>query len=107
MQPIYEADSLYVAQLLVDLLSDHRIETVVRNAHLQGALGELPMGLNPLVCVVNNEDWAEAVVIAGDFVKNMQRPPGPPRDCTQCREQSPDNFSECWKCRKPFPLPTV
>lgn len=103
MRPIYEADSLYLAQLLVNRLSQHRIETVVRNAHLQGALGELPMSVNPIVCVVEDNDWAEAVVIAGDFVKAMNRPPGPPRKCSNCREQSPGNFPECWQCRKPFP----
>lgn len=103
MRPIYEADSLYIAQLLVDQLTDHRIETVVRNAHLQGALGELPMSLNPIVCVVDDDDWAQAVVVAGDFVKAMLSPPGPPRNCPHCSEQSPSNFSECWKCREPFP----
>lgn len=92
-----------VAQLLVDQLTRHHISTVIRNAHLQGALGELPMSLNPVVCVVDDRDWAQAVVVAGEFVKDMDRPPGPPRLCEECGESSPGNFSECWKCRHLFP----
>ena len=103
VRPIYEAESLVDAQLLVDLLEHHGIGTVVKNAHLQGALGELPLTLKPVVCVVRDKDWAEAVVLGGEFVAAMERPIGPSRRCAPCGEESPGNFSVCWKCREPFP----
>ena len=103
MRPVYEADSLVQAQLLVDLLEEAGIETVVRNAHLQGLFGELPMNQRPVVCVVENEQWAYAVVLAGEFVQAQLLPPGPPWTCKSCGETSPSNFGECWQCRAPAP----
>ncbi len=103
MRPVFEADSLYQAQLLVDLLTEAGIKTLIRNALLQGILGELPFSQRPVVCVVDNDDWAHAVVLAGEFVRAQELPPGPPWTCGRCGETSPGNFGECWRCRGPAP----
>ena len=104
MKPVYEAHTLHEAQLLVDLLQERSIPTYVRNSYLQGALGELPMTLSPIVCVVDDRDWAAARRIADDFEAAARAEPGPDRHCPHCGESSPGNFQVCWKCRTSFEL---
>lgn len=90
------------AQLLVDRLSEADIEARVRNAHLQGALGELPLNLLPIVSVVHQRDWVEALAIASDFQEAKEARTQPALRCVDCGEESPGNFELCWSCRKPF-----
>jgi hypothetical protein len=99
MREIFQAASLYEAQLLVSQLEERGIRTHVRNVDLQGALGELPMTLRPVVCVVSDRDWADAVMVASEFEEAQRRDPGPPLTCGACGEESPGNFQVCWKCR--------
>ncbi len=102
MREVYRAGSLHEAQMLVDLLADERIETFVRNEHLQGALGELPLTLQPIVCIIDDSKYLAARTIARDFELANRRDAGPDRLCGHCGETSPGNFSVCWKCRKEF-----
>lgn len=102
MREVFRASSLHEAQLLVIRLQEHGIRTYVRNVHLQGALGELPLTVMPVVCVVDDVAWAEAVLVAGDFEEEQRRDCGPPRTCPGCGEESPGNFDVCWQCRSEF-----
>ncbi len=104
MRAVYQASSLHEAQLVVDRLSELGIDTYVRNEHLQGALGELPLSLNPVVCVVNDGDYSRARAAAWDFEQAARQDPGPDRSCPECGEHSPGNFQVCWKCRAEFAL---
>jgi len=104
MKDVYYAHTLHEAQLLVDRLAERQIVTFVRNSELQGMLGELPMTMRPVVCVVNDADWEQARKIANDFEAASLADPGPDRPCPQCGESSPGNFQVCWNCRHAFEL---
>jgi hypothetical protein len=102
--PLYRARYLADAQLLADELRGHGIQTYIRNEALQGALGELPLTVQPEVCILNQLDWELAQSIAGRY-ESSQRQPIAQSDlfCARCGEQSPGNFELCWHCREPFP----
>jgi glyoxylase-like metal-dependent hydrolase (beta-lactamase superfamily II) len=102
MRAVYDAGSLHEAQLLVDRLEEQGISTHVRNTHLHGALGELPVSVQPVVCIVNDSDYFAARAIARDFDNANHQDPGPDRECGTCGEASPGNFQVCWKCRTEF-----
>ena len=104
MRDVYHANSLHEAQLVVDRLSELGIGTYVRNQHLQGALGELPLSLPPIVCVIDDGDYFRARDVAWDFEEANRQDPGPDRTCASCGESSPGNFQVCWKCRVEFVL---
>ncbi len=102
MRDVYQAGSLHEAQMLVDRLTDEGIRTFVRNEHLQGALGELPVSTHPVVCVVDDAQWANARELVLAFERARRQDPGPDRRCASCGETSPGNFQVCWKCRTAF-----
>ena len=103
MFPLYLAQDLLDAQLLVDELEDAGIEAAVRNSDLQGAIGELPWGLQPQVCVLNESELERATTLKLEYVsRRSQSVTGEERQCGVCGELSPPNFEVCWKCRKPY-----
>jgi hypothetical protein len=102
MRDVYQAGSLHEAQMLVDRLAEVGIRTFVRNEHLQGALGELPVSLHPVVCVVDDQQWSMAREVVIAFERARRADPGPDRVCDACGETSPGNFQVCWKCREAF-----
>lgn len=102
MHTVYRASSLVEAQLVADRLEQEGIATYLRNVALQGALGELPLSLNPEVCVVDDSRVHEALAVVRQFERDQRAEPGPPRACHVCDEHSPANFEVCWKCRSPF-----
>ena len=104
MRDLYEASSLHEAQLLVDRLAECGIKTTIRNEHLQGALGEMPLTARPVVSVVRDADWERAREEVGHFESANRQPDGPERRCDSCGELSPSNFQLCWSCRAPFAL---
>jgi len=103
MIPLYVAQDLLDAQMLVDKLEDSGIVAAVRNSDLQGAIGELPWGLRPEVCVLNASDMERAITLKQEYeTERAQSITGEERQCDACGEFSPPNFEVCWKCRKPF-----
>jgi hypothetical protein len=102
--PLYSALDATDAQLLGDRLESAGIEFVIRNLHLQGAVGELPASIRPEVCIVRPRDMARAEEVKAEFERNRRDPlVGPERRCLACGEMSPPNFELCWSCRAPFP----
>jgi hypothetical protein len=99
MLPVYQAPSLPEAELFRQRLQQLGIEAVIRNDHLQGALGELPANLLPEVCVIRDKDFEAARAQVAEIEHVASEPPGPERLCSACGETSPANFELCWKCR--------
>jgi hypothetical protein len=91
------------AQFLADALERAGIEFVIRNRHLQGALGELPPSLRPELCLLHASDLARAEVIKAEFEQRNASPVvGEEQRCAACGELSPPNFELCWSCRAPL-----
>lgn len=99
MRAIYYAESLIDARLLIDRLDAKGIRTFLHNEHLQGALGELPMTLRPVVALINEHDFGQARDEVIEFEAARRSPEAPERDCAECGESSPSNFQLCWSCR--------
>lgn len=102
MRDLYQASNLVEAQLLVDRLKELGIRTVIRNSELQGALGELPMTVRPVVTVLLDSDWDAAQRETEQFEAANLLPEGPEQTCASCGDHSPSNFQVCWRCREPF-----
>lgn len=102
MRDLYQASDLQEAQLLVDRLHEVGVESFVRNEALQGALGELPLTLRPVVAVLHDGHLELAARVLREFVHLGTSEPPPDQRCTRCGEVSPGNFELCWSCRAPF-----
>jgi hypothetical protein len=103
MFPLYLAQDLLDAQMLMDELEDAGIEAAVQNSDTQAAIGELPWGLQPQVCVLNETDLDRATTLKKEYEsRRAQSLTGEERRCDACGELSPPNFEVCWKCREPF-----
>lgn len=101
--PIYLAQNLTDAQLLVDRLESEGVRTYIRNEALQGALGELPLTLRPEVCVLFDVEAERARDIVAAYEKARVSPLRQiDQLCGACGELSPGNFEICWSCRRPF-----
>jgi hypothetical protein len=86
----YNQTAVYHAR---NLLETEGIETLVKNAILSSAMGELP----PAECqaelwIVNDSDLkrAEGILSA--------KPAGPDWACFRCGEVSGPQFTHCWRC---------
>jgi hypothetical protein len=86
----YNQTAVYHAR---NLLEQAGIETLVRNAALSSAMGELP----PAECQA--EVWVldEAHVQRAEAILSMKSAPGPDWTCA-CGEKLGAQFTQCWKC---------
>jgi hypothetical protein len=87
----YNQTAVYHAR---NLLETEGIRTLVRNAILSSAMGELP----PNECqaelwVVNDTDATRAAEIL-----SASEPSGPDWTCASCGELSGPQFTHCWRC---------
>lgn len=99
MFPVYLASDLVDAELVKHELLNAGLSAVVRNQHLQGALGELPANLNPEVCVLREEDEEPARELIVALEEKRKASAGEDVSCPKCGEPNPYNFEICWSCR--------
>ena len=98
MLVVYRAENLTNAALLQQFLEERGLRCGLRNALLQGALGELPLTLQPEVFVYDDADFEKARRCVAEFeAKSSARQD--PIVCPRCGEENPGNFELCWKCR--------
>jgi Putative prokaryotic signal transducing protein len=103
MFPVYQAKDLIEAELLLQRLADRGIPSALRNAFLQGLLGELPLSARPVVCVLDERDQSAAQLCVKEMERALDAPELPDLVCPNCGDTSPGNFEECWKCRAELP----
>ena len=96
-----DADPMKIATAKLHL-ERHGLLCFVRNEHLSnltgGSLGPLVYRLrlfDPELCVVNDEDWAEAKHLL-DQLKTASTSEN--WTCPQCQESVPTSFDFCWNC---------
>jgi hypothetical protein len=94
----YNQTAVYHAR---NLLETEGIETLVRNAILSSAMGELP----PAECqaelwVVNDSDLKRA-----EDILAAKPASGPDWNCAACGEVSAPQFTHCWRCGAGRPAP--
>lgn len=85
------------------VLEEHGIATMIRNEYLTGAgLTEIPIPeFFPALCVMDDEDYEEAVAIIRDHLTAEQENADTEIACANCGETNPGNFATCWSCGKP------
>lgn len=96
--PVYQARDLIDAELLLQRLRDRNIPAAIKNAFLQGALGELPLSIRPTVCVLEERDASAAAVCIREMEAALRASERPDVACARCGEANPGNFEACWKC---------
>jgi hypothetical protein len=89
----YNQTAVYHAR---NLLETEGIQTLIKNAILSSAMGELP----PAECqaelwVLDEKDAARAEAVL------QRRVCGPDWTCTGCGEVSGPQFTHCWRCGSP------
>ncbi|MES2475034.1 MAG: DUF2007 domain-containing protein [Verrucomicrobiota bacterium] len=85
------------------VLEDNGIATLIRNEYLTGSgLTEIPIPeFFPALCVMNDEDYVQAVAIIREHLTANQKNADIEITCISCGETNPGNFEICWSCGEP------
>jgi hypothetical protein len=86
------------------LVEAEGIPTLIRNEHLTGSgLTEIPIPeFFPALCVMNDEDYPEAVRIIREHLATANAASNEELPCPACGEMNPGNFELCWSCNGPI-----
>ncbi|HTV96849.1 MAG TPA: DUF2007 domain-containing protein [Steroidobacteraceae bacterium] len=95
MKRVYRAGSLLQVAHARNVLISAGIECELRNVHLLGAMGDLPiMETWPQLYVDDaDERYALSVLRRAASVQT-----GEPWTCQECNEQLEPQFTSCWRC---------
>ncbi len=104
MIQVYTAQALHTVGFVKSLLACEGIDSMIRNEHLNSAMGELP----PIECwpelwILNDQDESRARTIVENFQKRADSAPGPAWHCQQCGEFVEGEFDLCWNCQTERP----
>ena len=83
------------------ILENEGIPTFTQNNGPQQALGPglfPPPEFWPALCVLNDDDYPEAMKVLTDVRKPDSRPEADWK-CASCGETVPGNFTSCWNCQ--------
>ena len=82
------------------VLEDGGIPTMIRNEYLTSSgLTEIPIPeFFPALCVLNDEDYVQAVAIIREHLTANQKNADIEITCISCGETNPGNFQICWSC---------
>jgi hypothetical protein len=85
------------------VLEDNGIPTLIRNEYLTGSgLTEIPIPeFFPALCVINDEDYVQAVAIIREHLTARPKNADIEVACVSCGEMNPGNFTTCWSCGGP------
>jgi hypothetical protein len=100
MKRVYRAASLLQVAHARNVLISAGIECELRNVHLAGALGDLPMMETWPQLYVNDADERYAL---GALAGAAATQPGAPWTCEGCSEQLEPQFTCCWRCGRERP----
>jgi len=98
---VYSTDSVAMAWHVCNVLEQHDIPALVKNANLYSVAGELPINeCWPEVWVKNRLDSRRARQIISALAGSGEDP-GEPWQCSNCAEENEGNFAICWNCQSP------
>ena len=102
MQRLYQARDRIEAQLLLDFLDRHLVETVILGDDLSGAAGGLPADIGPTLWVVEDDDFERGRELLGRFQADALCPTSAATwHCSACGESVDGDFDLCWNCGQP------
>ena len=100
MRRVYSSSNLVLVGQLRQLLAENQIVSFIKNEHLAGGVGELPIfecWPELWVTVPALADKARVLIEAfeGDAHSAARHKPW---DCPKCTESIDANFGSCWNC---------
>jgi hypothetical protein len=89
------------------VLEAYGISSFIRNEYLtMSGLTDIPIPeFFPALCVLNDEDYVEAVAIIREHLIVNQKNAEIEITCVSCGETNPGNFDTCWSCGNPVSAP--
>ena len=96
MKKLTSAETIVTITHYQNLLAAEGIKTQVRNQHLGGIMGEMPVFETwPQLWVVNELDFDRAtqLIEAADAESNEA-----PWTCRKCGEKNEGQYAACWNC---------
>ena len=104
MKQVYASANYLIVGHLKQVLADNHIHCLVKNEHLMGAAGELPMfECWPELWITEDAQLARALEFVEAFLRDSSRD-GPHWACPKCDENIEPQFSTCWNCGTEQPL---
>jgi hypothetical protein len=95
MKKLTSAETIVTITHYKNVLEGQGIHSEIRNQHLGGIMGEMPVF----------ETWPQLWVSERDFERASQlieavdaEAPGEPWTCSKCKEQNEGQFAACWNC---------
>lgn len=80
------------------VLDEAGIPNFIRNQYTNHLITSMPSALFfPSLCIVNDEEYDEAMQILGAIHDAPQSQAADWR-CPKCNEEVPGNFDSCWQC---------
>lgn len=95
MKRVYRSASLLQVAHARNVLITAGVRCEMRNLHLAGAMGELPMMETWPQLYVEDADEQYAMSV---LARASKTPSGPPWVCDGCNEQLESQFTSCWRC---------
>lgn len=102
MKELFREQDITRVSYFRSVLEDHGIATIIKNEYLTGSgLTEIPIPeFFPALCVMNDEDYDEAVKIIREYLTDNEKDADKEITCIPCGEKNPGNFEMCWSCGK-------
>ncbi len=95
MKKLTSAETLVTITHYKNVLEVGGIRSEIRNQHLGGVMGEVPVFETWPQLWVNERDFDRA----GQLIKQADaEEPGDPWRCAKCGEQNEGQFAACWNC---------
>lgn len=96
MKKLTSAETIVTITHYQNLLAAEGIRTEVRNQHLGGIMGEMPVFETwPQLWIVNDLDFDRATQLLESV---DSEPHGAAWTCSKCGEENEGQYGACWKC---------
>jgi len=96
MKKLTSAETIVTISHYKNLLAAEGIPSEIRNQHLGGIMGEMPVFETwPQLWVINDLDFDRATQLIESVDAES---PGEPWRCGKCGEENEGQFAACWKC---------
>ena len=96
MKKLTSAETIVTITHYKNVLAAEGIPTEIRNQHLGGIMGEMPVFETwPQLWVINDLDFDRASQLISSVESES---PGEPWTCGHCGEENEGQFAACWNC---------
>lgn len=98
MKKLTSAETIVTVTHYQNLLAAEGIKTEIRNQHLGGIMGEMPVFETwPQLWIVNDLDFDRATQL---IESTDSGPYEAPWTCSKCGEENEGQYAACWNCGK-------